>query len=125
MSPGPGTFRQEGDYWTIEYESDAFRVRDAKGLHHLARLLAAPGREIHSLELAGSGTATAGGNATHGLAADPALVVSRLGDAGPTLDAEAKAAYRTRLDDLREELAEAEDWNDPERVARLQAESGP
>ena len=123
-SPGPGTFRQEGDYWTIEYEGDAFRVRDAKGLHHLARLLAAPGREIHSLELAGSGTATAGGNATHRLAVDPALVVSRLGDAGPALDAEAKAAYRTRLDDLREELAEAEDWNDPERVARLQAEIG-
>ena len=123
-SPGPGTFRQEGDYWTIEYEGDAFRVRDAKGLHHLARLLAAPGREIHSLELAGSESPTAGVNATHGLAADPALVVSRLGGAGPTLDAEAKAAYRTRLDDLREELAEAEAWNDPERVARLQAESG-
>ena len=54
MPPGPGTFRREGDYWTIEYEGDAYRVRDAKGLHHLARLLAAPGREIHSLELAGS-----------------------------------------------------------------------
>ena len=42
--------------------------------------------------------------------------------AGPTLDAEAKAAYRARLLDLREELAEAEDWHDPERVARLQVE---
>ena len=123
MPPGPGTFRQEGDYWTIEYEGDAYRVRDAKGLHHLARLLAAPGREIHSLELAGSASPIAGVNASSRLAADPALVVSRLGSAGPTLDAEAKAAYRTRLDDLREELAEAEAWNDPERVARLQAES--
>ena len=42
--------------------------------------------------------------------------------AGPTLDAEAKAAYRARLVDLREELAEAEAWHDPERVARLEAE---
>ena len=42
--------------------------------------------------------------------------------AGPALDAEAKAAYRARLLDLREELAEAEAWHDPERVARLQAE---
>ena len=42
--------------------------------------------------------------------------------AGPTLDAEAKAAYRARLVDLREELAEAEDWHDPERIARLEAE---
>ena len=42
--------------------------------------------------------------------------------AGPTLDAEAKAAYRARLVDLREELAEAESWHDPERIARLEAE---
>ncbi len=121
-SPDAGTFRREGDYWTIQYVGDAFRMRDAKGLHHLARLLAAPGREIHALELAGSDSRAAGVNASYSLAADPALVVGRLGDAGPTLDAEAKAAYRTRLDDLREELAEAEAWNDPERVARLEAE---
>ena len=72
----------------------------------------------------GPGTPTAGVKATQRLVAEPALVVSRLGNAGPTLDAEAKAAYRRRLDDLREELVEAEDWNDPERVARLQAEVG-
>ena len=93
-SPDAGTFRREGDYWTIQYVGDAFRIRDAKGLHHLARLLAAPGREIHALELAGSDSRAAGVNASHSLAADPALVVGRLGDAGPTLDAEAKAAYR-------------------------------
>ena len=44
-------------------------------------------------------------------------------DAGPLLDAEAKAAYRERLRDLQQELAQAEAWNDPERAARLQEES--
>jgi hypothetical protein len=39
------------------------------------------------------------------------------------LDSVAKAAYRKRLDELQEELAGAEAWNDPERVARLRAES--
>ena len=61
----------------------------------MARLLAVPGREIHALELAGSDSRAAGVNASYSLAADPALVIGRLGDAGPTLDAEAKAYVRS------------------------------
>ena len=44
------------------------------------------------------------------------------GDAGPVLDDASKAAYRERLEDLRTELSEAEDWNDTERAARLRDE---
>jgi AbrB family looped-hinge helix DNA binding protein len=53
---------------------------------------------------------------------DGSMSADGLGDAGPALDAEAKAAYRERLREIRREIAEAEGWNDPERVARLQAE---
>ena len=38
-----GVFRREGEYWTIEFERDEFRVRDSRGMRHLARLLHAPG----------------------------------------------------------------------------------
>jgi hypothetical protein len=38
------------------------------------------------------------------------------------LDAEAKKAYRQRADDLRADIAEAEDWNDTERAQRSQRE---
>src|SRR5207244_1553179 len=38
------------------------------------------------------------------------------------LDAKAKAAYRQRLADLREELEAAQTWADPERAARAAAE---
>ncbi|HJW61237.1 MAG TPA: hypothetical protein VJ931_16535 [Actinomycetota bacterium] len=31
-------FRREGEYWTISYEGAVVRLRDAKGLRHLARL---------------------------------------------------------------------------------------
>ena len=44
------------------------------------------------------------------------------GDAGPALDAQAKAAYRTRVQELRDELEEAESFNDPERAARAREE---
>jgi hypothetical protein len=39
-----------------------------------------------------------------------------VGDAGALLDAEARAAYRARLDELQEELDEAERFNDPVRA---------
>ena len=41
---------------------------------------------------------------------------------GPALDAQAKDAYRRRLEELGEELEEARGWGDPERVARAEAE---
>jgi hypothetical protein len=117
-----GTFRREGEYWTIEYGARSFRMRDAKGMHHLARLLGAPGRELHAVDLAGM-DAQAGATATleaGGFVGDVSLVA---GDGvGANLDAEAKASYRARLVDLRDELTEARSWNDPERVARLETE---
>jgi non-specific serine/threonine protein kinase len=45
-----------------------------------------------------------------------------LGDAGELLDAQAKAAYRSRLADLQAELDEARDWGDPERAEHLAVE---
>ena len=44
------------------------------------------------------------------------------GDAGPALDSQAKAEYRSRLEDLRAEIEEAEAFNDPERAARAREE---
>ena len=94
------------------------RLRDRKGLRHLAHLLAAPGRELHVLELV---------RAASGVPADRTSV-----DAGvtrvvaereqPVLDPTAKDAYRRRLRELDDDLEEARSWNDPERVARIQAE---
>jgi len=41
---------------------------------------------------------------------------------GPSLDGQAKAEYTRRLDDLRDELAEAERNNDLDRAAKARAE---
>jgi tetratricopeptide (TPR) repeat protein len=119
-----GTLRRDGDYWTIEFGSDAFRLRDAKGLHHLARLLADPGAEVHALELAQAlAPSTMPGERRAPAGSELSELTSRdFGDSGPLLDATAKAAYRHRLEELRGEIEEASSWNDPERVARLEAE---
>ena len=111
------TFRNEGEYWTIEFGSDAFRLRDSRGMRHLARLLASPGHEIHALESRPDRHVDApAGPVGEDLGSDG------LGDAGPRLDATAIAAYKGRLDELRDELIEAESWNDVERASRLRAE---
>jgi tetratricopeptide (TPR) repeat protein len=121
--PAGNLFRRDGEYWTVRYDGVSFTLRDTKGVQYLARLLAAPGVEFHVLDLASDG-APAGravnARTTGVSAAD--LGTDGLGDAGDILDAKAREEYRTRIRDLGTDLAEAEAWNDPERVAHLQAE---
>jgi tetratricopeptide (TPR) repeat protein len=120
---GPANlFRREGEYWSVTFEGDSFRLKDSKGLRYLAKLLARPGTEMFSLDLilADSGQAAPRPGARE--RAEAGLQVSGPGDAGEMLDATAKAQYKERLDELREELEEAESFNDPERAARAQQE---
>jgi tetratricopeptide (TPR) repeat protein len=114
----PSVFRRDGEYWSIVYERDAFRLRDSKGVRYLSRLLGQPGCELHALDLVAGerGVDLSAGTA------EPGLTPSRLGDAGQTLDAKAKADYRRRLEELEGELDEARAFGDPERAARAEEE---
>jgi hypothetical protein len=76
-------------------------VPHAKGLGDIAVLLASPGQPVPASDLAGAITRSRG---------DPAL------------DRQALAAYRARLHELDDDIAEADDNNDPERLARARAE---
>jgi tetratricopeptide (TPR) repeat protein len=112
---GASVFRREGEYFTIVFEHDAFRLRDSKGLRFLALLLASPGKEFHALDLTAAETGTSAETTTaaasEGLGFGP-------GDAGEVLDQQAKAAYKRRLMELEEEIEEAEEFGDVERAAR-------
>ncbi len=104
-------FRREGDYWAVVYAGTTVRIADMKGMGYLGRLLADPSREFHVLDLVTAQSADAVG-----------LTAGRGGDAGATLDAQAKASYRRRMVELREELDEAERFGDPERASRARAD---
>lgn len=99
---------REGELWRFECEDQTFRLKDSKGVRFLARLVEEPGRELHVLDLMSPGAGQDG-------------VVDR-GDAGEVLDAQAREAYRRRAEELREELVEAESWNDRAREERIRAE---
>jgi class 3 adenylate cyclase/tetratricopeptide (TPR) repeat protein len=114
-----GTFRREGQFWTVAYRGEIARLHDLKGLRYIGLLLAAPGRDVHVLELAGA-------QAAEPLSGDHAgtegLHPSRLEGTEAVLDQQAKDVFRRRLAELGEELEEARSWNDPERAARVEAE---
>ncbi|MGH8994116.1 MAG: ATPase, partial [Acidimicrobiia bacterium] len=93
---------RDGEVWVLAFAGTEIRVRDRKGLHDLARLLASPGREIAALDLAG------------------AAVVAVAGDA--VLDPAARQAYAARLRELEAELDDSDRNADSARSQRLAAE---
>jgi pimeloyl-ACP methyl ester carboxylesterase len=123
-----GIFRREGEFWTIACSGEVFRLRDVRGLAYIAYLLGHPGEEFHVLSLASK---VAGSQGEADALAEPAaeeqatqsdLTVGRMGDAGEMLDAQAKAAYKRRTAELREQLEEACELNQLELVDRLEDE---
>ena len=117
-------FRQEGDYWTIAYQGAMFRLKHLQGLGYIAQLFRHPGKEFHVLDLA---TTTARDSVVPSFTGKTVLtelgtVAGDLGDAGEILDPQARAVYRRRLQELREELEEAQAFHDAGRTASAQRE---
>ena len=99
---------REGELWALTHGGRSFHLKDSKGMRYLARLLEDPHAEVHVVELQAGAPAP-----DLQAAAEPA---------GTWLDDEAKRAYKARLADLEEDLAEAERWGDLERAARAREE---
>jgi hypothetical protein len=105
--PASAEFRRDGRVWHVTWRGDAATIPDSKGMRDLAALLSKPGREIAAVDLveAAAGQPVAAG-----------------ADTGPQLDSRARDAYRRRLADLEEEVAEAEANADAGRMAVLSEE---
>jgi pimeloyl-ACP methyl ester carboxylesterase len=119
-----GTFRREGEFWTVASWGEVFRLKDVRGLAYIAYLLGHPGEEFHVLSLAGkqgeAGELAEPASAEQATQSD--LTVGRMGDAGEMLDAQAKAAYKRRTAELREQLEEARERGQVDRVDQLEEE---
>lgn len=132
-SSSVGVFHQEGDYWTVGYGVKIFRLKDSLGLSFIGQLLRHPGTEFHVLDL-GEGASERDLERDRAKPSSAALStnseeleasgihVGGLGDAGELLDERAKAAYKARLAELREELEEAKEFGNVERAARAEEE---
>jgi hypothetical protein len=116
---GANTFRHEGDYWTVVFDGRTAHVRDLKGVRHLARLLADPGREYHVLDLVAAEMGTGALPRSGGPGAPPRPL---LGDAGEMLDGRARDAYRRRLTEIDDDIEQAHTVGDADRAAQAQTE---
>jgi hypothetical protein len=100
-------FRRDGDTRTVTFAGRTVLLQDLKGMRYLAALLAEPDREFHVLDL---------------LARESGLPRPPSGDLGPVLDAQAREAYRRRLAEIDEDIAEAAAIGDQQRVALAAAD---
>jgi hypothetical protein len=117
-SSDAAVFARTGQGWTITFDGQTTLLRPMKGLAYLAHLLSTPGRERHVLDLVSlerpeRGRAAASACGSTALSYD---------DAGPLLDDAARSAYRARLADLADQVAEARAFEDDERAAVAQGE---
>ncbi|HVV81804.1 MAG TPA: hypothetical protein VHE35_01950, partial [Kofleriaceae bacterium] len=113
------SFERQGELVAIRFGAATVNLKDGDGLRYLAYLVERPGVDVHVLDLiaeARSGRALPSDVRARG-AAGPDL-----GDAGPLLDARAKAAYQRRLADLRATVDEATSFGDHARAERARAE---
>ena len=103
LRPVPG-----GTVWSVGVAGAEKLLPDMKGLHYLRFLLQRPDVEVTALEL----SSLAGGAAV--VVEQPSIAVGG--------DRRALAAYRSRLQEIDDELDEATSWSDTARVEVLQAE---
>lgn len=104
---------KEGEFWTVAWSRNTVRLRASKGVRLLAALIENPHRQFHVIELeryerkddVSEGDIPCGSS-----------------NAGPILDRRAQESYKAKLLDLRDELDEAERFNDIFRASKIRTE---
>ena len=111
-------FLCEGDTRTVSFRGKTVLLKDLKGMRYLERLLAEPNRDFHVLDLV---TVERGalptGRYPEGQSFDAARSLGL-----EVFDSQAREAYRRRLLDVEEDIAEAEAHHDLQRAALARAD---
>ncbi len=96
------TFSFSGDVWELSFNNISIKLKDAKGLHDIRKLIAQPNETFHCLDLMEAVV-----NETNTTAA---------------IDHKAKSDYKKRIRELQIELEEAEALHQMERIDTLREE---
>ena len=95
-------FIQNEDAWELVYDGKRILLSDAKGLHDIHKLISLNGKEVHCMHLMGGGSISE--------------------STSYTMDDKAKAAYKDKIAELKEDIDEALEMNDHVRAGNLQDE---
>ncbi len=97
-----GRFTFNGNQVQCSFLGKSINIRSSKGLIDIAKLLAKQGKEVHCLELAGSNVIISGGI--------------------DLTDEQSKLDYKERLEQLQEEIQEAEQLHNESKIEALSLE---
>lgn len=100
--PGGNSFMAKGDFWELVFQGEKVLLKDMKGLHDLQILLERAGEEISCLDLVG--TAIPGGQGVE------------------LIDDKARADYKRKLTELKQEIEEMYEQGQAVKAERLQEE---
>ena len=100
--PTDPSFVRAGDLWDLTFDETTVHITATKGMDDLATLLAAPGRDVHCIDLAG------------GVVEQPAT--------GAVIDTTARRQYEARIRELQADIDEADRHHDIGRADRSRAE---
>ncbi len=100
-SHSPYQFVKEDKLWRLTYKGQSIQLTDLKGLHDIVRLLQQPNSSIHCADL---------------------MDLKVFESGAPVLDEEAKRSYKQRLLEIQQSLAEAEQYQDFQKIEQLQKE---
>lgn len=122
------SFYKEGDFWTVAYEGQTFRLKNTKGLYYITHLLRHPGREFQVMQLVSAFEKPQASLAEQTYCkmgedqlAEHNLRIGTFGDAGPVIDARARHELKRRRGELQECL-EAGHFETPEEAAEMRQE---
>jgi tetratricopeptide (TPR) repeat protein len=110
-SQSSARLRRQARFWELTFEGRATRLKELRGLTLIAHLLSRPNQPIHTLDLASLGRN-----------GEVMAERSPSSDLGPALDANAKQAYRARLQELRADLDEARSSCNEQAALKLEEE---
>jgi hypothetical protein len=114
-------FRRSGATWLVSFAGAATSVPDCKGMWQIAGLLAYPHSEISAIDLA-RGAYVPSFTVGAANAVSAGLRVAKDRKEAPLIDSEARKALRRNVRELQEEMRDAEEIGDDDRVEKTRRE---
>lgn len=115
-------FRRDGDIWLVTFGGQGTHVKHSVGMAHIHALLQRPHRDLSAAELAAGPSSRQGALAESSFRQDASLRVTTGGDAGEVIDIEARDAYLAQYESLKEDIGDAREAGNDERVEEIRKE---
>ena len=112
-------FHRDGDGWFVRAFGERGHFKNLKGFKYIAKLLTCPGKPVPIVELAGEESAISRRVKSDKLANTDGLTVSKRPTRQPVLDKKALKDVERKMEELKQEIEEAERHNDVARAERI------